>query len=379
MFGFFVVFSQKTLTHPTELAQKQRLPQHNTMDLCIVHSETDVRCVVEVGLDETVASLTARAVSALQEETGHHDSHSLKATLSLASASSSSSSPSSSSSSLLSELEDTSRIADCMIEAGDEVVLTLGPTQRDRESAAELLRLCEKKHAFSGASSFSHEELVEKVLALDPYNSRALALRCSYEVHKANPGMSPADRCKRVISLHPTDAYYYNSLATHIKRGEATELEDGRIMTKQELYQCALRFDDSCALAYCNLAATLESFEATTELHGAEVTQEELYLRSIDADSSSWFSFFYLARSLPEGHCVTLHDGTSMSKVDLLKRVLALHPACTEAAKCLAHMIPVGGATVLENGQVKTRVQLLGAGENGGRNKVASQGSCCIS
>eukprot|EP01061_Rhynchopus_euleeides_P027022 TRINITY_DN43_c3_g1_i4.p1 TRINITY_DN43_c3_g1~~TRINITY_DN43_c3_g1_i4.p1 ORF type:complete len:442 (+),score=96.88 TRINITY_DN43_c3_g1_i4:25-1326(+) len=145
---------------------------------------------------------------------------------------------------------------------------------------------------------------------------------------------------KRAIALRPEIPQAYTDLGATLHGNATTTLEDGSVMDKVQLYKrsillaCSGRksllpldiIEEGVARSYNNLANCLPD-GGTTELEdGIVMTQEELYKRAIALDPGFSNAYNNLGTCMRFGRLTTLEDGTVLSKQDVFERAIALDP-----------------------------------------------------
>ena len=139
----------------------------------------------------------------------------------------------------------------------------------------------------------------------------------------------------------------------------------GEVMSPEMIYKRALSYSPELPQPYTDLGACLHG-ESTTLEDGTVMTKDQLYKRSISValsekinDSATSRCYSNLANSLPDGGATTLEDGTVMTQEELYKRAISIDPDFSNAYNNLGTCIPYGGTTRLENGTVMTKEEVF--------------------
>ena len=146
---------------------------------------------------------------------------------------------------------------------------------------------------------------------------------------------------KRSISYSPEMPQAYTDLGTCLGPDESVAvLEDGTVMTKQQLYKRSIAlcetqnlFDSAMSRCYCNLANTLDNPHSQIKMEDGKVmTQEELYKRAISIDPDFSNAYNNLGTCIPYGGTTRLENGTVMTKEEVFRKAVELNPnnSCAE-------------------------------------------------
>ena len=231
------------------------------MEVTIRHRETGLSMVLSIGEEETVGSLKQKVMHEFLEDTPQRLALMLKGDDEEMGA-------------------DNESVRQCILESGQEIDAVTGVTKHDRRESDRLLKLRENLSsqnatAILDGSELTQEQLLEKAVAMDPYNSAALARLTLVQLFRE--GRVPhEDVYKQAIEIDPNYSHAFNNLGVRLHADSTTTLLDGTVMSKEALYKRAISLDPFNALAFHNLGKLLPPGGSTELECGREMTREQL-------------------------------------------------------------------------------------------------------
>ena len=174
------------------------------------------------------------------------------------------------------------------------------------------------------------------------------------------------DLFTRAIEMLPAVGDVYSNMGHCM---EALGIDEvtlrGEVMSPEMIYKRAQTYSPELPQPYTDLGAFLDDELATLE-DGTVMTKDQLYKRSISlylsekiSDPATSRCYSNLANMLPDGGATTLEDGTVMTQEELYKRAISIDPDFSNAYNNLGTCIPFGGTTRLENGTIMTKEEVF--------------------
>ena len=253
------------------------------------------------------------------------------------------------------------------------------------------------------------ESLLKRSIALDwsrsdTYTNLGMCLKDGSSTTTMNDGsvLSKTALFVRAIHLSGENHIAFTHLGACCKKNATVTLENGQIMTKEQLFRKAVSISTNprkrfaCnTLGWClpseyshgkgnvklnkhnavkravtcdryvvdplyHLAACMPAgVTVWSEADQKDLTVEDLLLRTETIQNDKSYAFTCLAASLPNGGSCVFEDGLSMSKEALLKRAASLDPSSPLPFIYLALCLERSATTVMEGGVEMSQEALL--------------------
>jgi len=150
----------------------------------------------------------------------------------------------------------------------------------------------------------------------------------------------------------------FSDLARCLNDNESIELDDGQVMTKQQLSLIALKLDANNSYAFCTLGDTLRSDDTYELPDGSSLDKRGCFLKAIQIDSNNELAYCDLADSLAENETVKINE-EEKTAIDLYVISIKINPHFATAYNNLACQMPKKTTVTLLDGEVVTDKDLF--------------------